>query len=125
MNTKTDRASSDDPAASGKTYSATPGAASHDAPHSAPPPNPHFALFVSTVGGLGYFPKAPGTLGSLVGLVVGVLPSWIFFGLTAAMLAGNHGSSVFLNVSTWYADPFLWAQIFLVILIAGCRSLGF
>lgn len=119
MNTKTDRASSDDPAASGKTDSATPGAASHDAPHSAPPPNPHFALFVSTVGGLGYFPKAPGTLGSLVGLVVGVLPSWIFFGLTAAMLAGNHGSSVFLNVSTWYADPFLWAQIFLVILIAG------
>jgi phosphatidylglycerophosphatase A len=31
---------------------------------------PRFALFIATVGGLGYFPKAPGTLGSLAGVVL-------------------------------------------------------
>ncbi|MFY9801801.1 MAG: phosphatidylglycerophosphatase A [Candidatus Acidiferrales bacterium] len=78
MNTKTDRASSDDPAASGKTASSSPGANSHDTPQPVPPPlNPHFALFVSTVGGIGYFPKAPGTWGSLVGILLSVAVNWI------------------------------------------------
>src|ERR1700693_5462553 len=34
------------------------------------PPNPNLALFVATVGGLGYARYAPGTLGSLVGLAI-------------------------------------------------------
>jgi len=39
---------------------------------------PPFVLFIATAGGLGYFPKAPGTLGSLVGLVLSwlILKSW-------------------------------------------------
>jgi phosphatidylglycerophosphatase A len=38
-----------------------------------PQKKPRFALFVATAGGLGYFPKAPGTLGSLAGLVLSLL----------------------------------------------------
>jgi phosphatidylglycerophosphatase A len=94
---------------------------SHNAQRPVPPPtNPHFALFVATAGGLGYFPKAPGTLGSLVGLVLAFLPAWIFFGFTAAIITARRGDdSVFLKVSAWYSDPFLWAQIVLALLIAG------
>jgi phosphatidylglycerophosphatase A len=120
MNTKTDPASSEDPAGASAATSSASGTAPNDTLLSVPPPlNPTFALFVSTVGGLGYFPKAPGTLGSLVGLLIAVLPAWAFFVLTAAIMAGNHGASVFLNVSDWYSDPFLWAQTVLVLLIAA------
>jgi phosphatidylglycerophosphatase A len=109
MNAKTEPASAD--------YST---ANSHNAPQPVPPPtNPHFALFVATAGGLGYFPKAPGTWGSLVGLLLALLPTWIFFGLTAAMTAATHGFSIFLDASAWYSDPFLWAQIVLALFTAG------
>jgi phosphatidylglycerophosphatase A len=110
MSARTDPTASDDSAAN-----------SHEAPHPVPPPtNPHFALLVATAGGLGYFPKAPGSWGSLVGLVLAVLPAWIFFGFTAAIINARHGDdSIFLKVSLWYSDPFLWAQIVLTFLIAG------
>jgi phosphatidylglycerophosphatase A len=109
MNAKTDSASSDDPAAN-----------SQDEPLPVPPPtNPHFALFMATAGGLGYFPKAPGTLGSLVGLLLALLPSWIFFGLAAATVAATHGASIFLTASTAYFDPFLGAQIILTLFLAA------
>jgi phosphatidylglycerophosphatase A len=40
-------------------------------PHAKPQSRkPRFALFVATAGGLGYFPKAPGTLGSLAGVAL-------------------------------------------------------
>jgi phosphatidylglycerophosphatase A len=98
-----------------------PAANSPNAPRPVPPPtNPNFALSVATAGGLGYFPKAPGTWGSLVGLVLAVLPAWIFFGFTAAIIAARHSDNkVFLKVSTWYSDPFLWTQIVLALVIAG------
>jgi phosphatidylglycerophosphatase A len=35
---------------------------------------PRFALFVATACALGYLPKAPGTYGSLAGLVLAILP---------------------------------------------------
>ncbi len=80
MTAKTDPAAPDDSAAS-----------SQHTQHPVPPPtNPHFALFVATAGGLGYFPKAPGTLGSLVGLLLALLPTWIFFGLTVAITSATH-----------------------------------
>jgi phosphatidylglycerophosphatase A len=120
MNTKTDPAASDDPAASSAEISSPSGAGSSDAPHPVPPPNPNFALFIATAGGLGYFPKAPGTFGSLVGVALGILPAWIFFGSTAAYIAAKHGDAgVFWALSTWYSDPFLWAQIVLTFLVAG------
>jgi phosphatidylglycerophosphatase A len=109
MSARTDPASSDDPAAT-----------SHDEPLPVPPPtNPHFALFVATAGGLGYFPRAPGTLGSLVGLLLALLPSWMFFLLAAATVAATHGASIFLTASSAYFDPFLGAQIVLTLFIAA------
>jgi phosphatidylglycerophosphatase A len=109
MSAKTDPVSSDDPAAT-----------SHEEPLPVPPPtNPHFALFVATAGGLGYFPRAPGTLGSLAGLLLALLPSWIFFGLAAATVAATHGASIFLTASSAYFDPFLAAQIVLTLFIAA------
>lgn len=69
MNTRTDRALPDDPAASGADGQPSSSAKS-GATHADTPPNPSFALFVSTVGGLGYIPKAPGTFGALVGAAI-------------------------------------------------------
>lgn len=40
------------------------------APSDAPPRKPRFALFVATAAGLGYLPLAPGTFGSLGGLLI-------------------------------------------------------
>ncbi|MGA7224448.1 MAG: phosphatidylglycerophosphatase A [Candidatus Acidiferrales bacterium] len=121
MNTKTDHAASDVPAASGGNAPSSSDANSLDtALPVPPPPNPNFALFVSTVGGLGYFPKAPGTLGALVGLVLAVLPAWLFFGISAALIDAKHAdASVFLKVSAWYSDPFLSTQIVLILFIAA------
>jgi phosphatidylglycerophosphatase A len=71
MSAKTDSAASGDPVASPSQTSPSPGASSHDDRLPVPPPNnPHFALFVATAGGLGYFPKAPGTWGSLAGVAI-------------------------------------------------------
>ena len=56
-----------------------PAARSQDMQHPVPPPtNPHLALFVATAGGLGYFPKAPGTLGSLVGVAIFALLDYFY-----------------------------------------------
>lgn len=120
MSAKTDPAASDDPAASSATASAPPNAESPIASSTTMQRKPRFAIFIATAAGLGYFPKAPGTLGSLVGLVLAALPYWIFFGLGAAIIAAHHGDyGIFLSASTWYSDPFLWAQIILTLFIAG------
>ena len=121
MSAQTDPASSDESAATHSDTSAPPAANSHNAPQPLPPPtNPHFALFLATAGGLGYFPKAPGTLGSLVGLVLAVVPYWICFGLGAAIIGAHHGDyGIFLSASTWYSDPFLWAQVVITLFVAG------
>ena len=58
-----------------------PQTASAVAPSSAsaaqPQKKPRFALFVATAAGLGYFPKAPGTWGSLAGLAIALLLTWV------------------------------------------------
>ena len=99
-------------------------APSASVPSSAPPAKPQkkprFALFVATAAGLGYFPKAPGTFGSLAGLILGVLPFWIFYPVTALVLLSKRGNgSVFFVVSGRHWDPFLWTQIILAILVAA------
>jgi phosphatidylglycerophosphatase A len=121
MTAQTDPAASDNPGASRSEMPDSSSASSRDAPNPVPPPvNPHFALFVATASGLGYFPKAPGTWGSLMGLVLAVSPAWIYFGFTAAMITARHGDdSFFLKVSTRYSDPFLWTQIVLTLFVAG------
>jgi phosphatidylglycerophosphatase A len=47
------------------------------APATKPQKKPRFALFVATAGGLGYLPKAPGTWGSLAGLAIALLLTWV------------------------------------------------
>jgi phosphatidylglycerophosphatase A len=80
---------------------------------------PRFALFIATAGGLGYFPKAPGTLGSLAGLILALVPWWAFCAVPAATLLAKHGNGTFFVViSERHWDPILWAQIVLAILLA-------
>ena len=96
MNTKTDSPSSDDPGTSRAGTSLPPATKSDDAPLPVPPPpNPDFALFLATVGGLGYFAKAPGTWGSLVGILLSVAVNWIASRSTIAAV------SVERNISFW------------------------
>lgn len=47
------------------------------APEFKPQKKPRFALFVATAAGLGYLPKAPGTWGSLAGLAIAILLTWV------------------------------------------------
>jgi phosphatidylglycerophosphatase A len=91
-----------------KTDAAVPGGA---APAERPgsEKKPRFAIFVATVAGLGYFPKAPGTLGSLAGLVLAVFPFW--FALV---------SDVHLNEAHWNNFGLIvFAQVFLTAVIAA------
>ena len=48
---------------------------------------PRFALFVATACGLGYLPKAPGTWGSLGGIILLFVP-WLFLGAAVRILGG-------------------------------------
>jgi phosphatidylglycerophosphatase A len=83
------------------------------------PKKPRFALFVATAAGLGYFPKAPGTLGSLAGLILALVPWWSMFGLMTAVVSAMHGvGSDSFFVSGWHWDATLWTQVALAILVA-------
>jgi phosphatidylglycerophosphatase A len=63
---------------------------------------PRFALFIATACGLGYMPKAPGTFGSLAGLVLPVLPVWIFW----LILLGPRG--LWQGLTAWGAVSWRW-----------------
>ncbi|HEX4077069.1 MAG TPA: phosphatidylglycerophosphatase A, partial [Candidatus Acidoferrales bacterium] len=82
---------------------------------------PRFALFIATAGGLGYMPKAPGTFGSLAGLVLTILPSWALAGAVfiTFSLAGLKGPFSFVAIDAKPFDVILWAQILLAFLVAG------
>jgi phosphatidylglycerophosphatase A len=69
MNEKTDPESSPAQAPSASAISSAPAAKSQK--------KPRFALFIATAAGLGYFPKAPGTFGSLAGLAIAILLTWV------------------------------------------------
>jgi phosphatidylglycerophosphatase A len=71
---------------------------------SAVPKKPRFALFLATACGLGYIPAAPGTFGSLAGIVVALLPFQILQAL------GNTGVQSF-TFGGFAVDPLLVAQI--------------
>jgi phosphatidylglycerophosphatase A len=85
----------------------------------APPKRPRFAIFVATASGLGYFPKAPGTFGSLAGLLLAVAPMWIFYGAVSLYIWAHHGNAtVGWHMSSLWNDPFFQMQIVLAILVA-------
>jgi phosphatidylglycerophosphatase A len=73
---------------------------------------PHFALFIATAGGLGYLPKAPGTFGSLAGLLLAMLPS------LPIMIIIWTGLGVHIKYPRGI-DPMLIVQIFFTLIAAG------
>jgi phosphatidylglycerophosphatase A len=89
------------------------------APESKPQKEPRFALFIATAAGLGYLPKAPGTCGSLAGLILVLLPWWAFEVVMEALLLYKRANGTFFFiVSAEHRDPFLPMQIGFAILLA-------
>jgi phosphatidylglycerophosphatase A len=83
---------------------------------------PRFAIFIATAAGLGDLPKAPGTWGSLGGLVLFVMPACIYFGPDASFIARNADvGDFFFNVSSGYFNKIVWgyAAILLVVSAIG------
>jgi phosphatidylglycerophosphatase A len=72
---------------------------------------PRLALFVATACGLGYLPKAPGTWGSLGGLLLAVAPWWAFFAI-------NLVSDVHVDLTTT-VDPVLLVHMLIAIATAA------
>ncbi len=82
---------------------------------------PRLAIFIATSAGLGYFPKAPGTLGSLAGLAVAVAPFWLFFLTSATYLSAIHqgNGTLFRVFRSMPLDVILITQVALTLLVAG------
>ncbi|HXO44402.1 MAG TPA: phosphatidylglycerophosphatase A [Candidatus Cybelea sp.] len=74
---------------------------------------PRLALFVATAGGLGYLPKAPGTWGSIGGVIVAVLPYALF-----KVLARTTGSGVTVSLPGRPVSPILMLQILIAAVVA-------
>jgi phosphatidylglycerophosphatase A len=77
MSAKTDPDAPGDSTASHPAATTLPSAESPSAPSITTRGKPRFAIFMATAAGLGYFPKAPGTLGSLAGILLSVMVSWL------------------------------------------------
>lgn len=84
-----------------------------------PAHKPGFALFLATAGGLGYLPKAPGTWGSLVGLVPALVPWLVFWGANAALGSPLSIGPVQFADAPFVIDPFLFYNLALFTLIAA------
>ncbi len=80
---------------------------------------PRFALFIATACGLGYIPLAPGTFGSLAGLLAAMLPFWILAAVGISYTKFTHGDAGFFFwlLSTNY-DPALLIYLAVAILVA-------
>jgi phosphatidylglycerophosphatase A len=78
MSAKTDPAASDDSTASSVAASASPSAESPSASSTTTQRKPRFAIFIATAAGLGYLPKAPGTWGSVAGILIYVFTRLFF-----------------------------------------------
>ena len=81
---------------------------------------PRLAIVVATACGLGYLPKAPGTWGSLGGLLVALSPWWGCWGLQRALAHTEWGDGIYL-IDIYHhffvADPYLVAQVVLAVAI--------
>ncbi len=83
MTAKTDPSASDDSAAA--TAPSSLKSQSEAAP--AAKRKPRLALFIATAAGLGYFPKAPGTFGSVAGIFLSVVVGWLASRTTIAQIS--------------------------------------
>ena len=77
---------------------------------------PHISLFIATACGLGYLPIAPGTWGSLGGLVIAMLPGWMLF-LRPSFL-GGFATAPPISVGPFEIDRILAEQCALALVIA-------
>jgi phosphatidylglycerophosphatase A len=77
---------------------------------------PGIALFFATACGLGYFPLAPGTWGSLGGLMIALLPGWILYARPSILGLFANASSV--SIGPFQVDPILTTQCALAVVIA-------
>jgi phosphatidylglycerophosphatase A len=81
---------------------------------------PRIALFIATACGLGYIPVAPGTFGSLAGLLLFAIPACSYFwGEIPYMLANAPIGDFFIKVPEGYFNPFAWAYVILLVLVSA------
>ena len=81
---------------------------------------PRFALFIATAFGLGYIPVAPGTFGSLAGLILFAIPACFYFwGDIPYMLTNAPSGDFSINVPEGYFNPFAWAYVILLVLVSA------
>ncbi|HEY0703241.1 MAG TPA: phosphatidylglycerophosphatase A [Candidatus Acidoferrales bacterium] len=86
-----------------------------------PGKKPRFAIFIATAGGLGYFPKAPGTLGSLAGLLLAIAPLWFSVALTFIFIhvTGRGVGVSGIPTAPGIFDPVLVGQFLITIFVAA------
>lgn len=77
---------------------------------------PRIALFFATACGLGYFPLAPGTWGSLGGLMIALLPGWVLYARPSIL--GLFANATSVSIGPFQVDPILITQCALALLIA-------
>ena len=87
-------------------------------------PKPKFALFVATAAGLGYLPKAPGTFGSLGGLLLALAPTvtaYLYIRLYMLSKNFNNGDTfVVWHIHRFHGvDAMLLLQIGMTIAVAA------
>ena len=90
-----------------------PGEAASAAP--ATERKPRFALFIATACGLGYIRKAPGTFGSLAGLLLAILP-WLVLILAGAVSKDTLLGTVSVSGGGRF-DPYLGSQIWIAVIV--------
>lgn len=85
--------------------------ASQEAASVAPVRKPRFAILIATACGLGYIPKAPGTFGSLAGIVLAGVPTGVI--ILAVLIWGG--------VGFWGWEVYLlcYAQVLMALLTAA------
>jgi phosphatidylglycerophosphatase A len=92
-----------------KNMKTDPAASSEASSSTATQRKPRFAIFIATAAGLGYFPKAPGTFGSLAGILLMFVPIW------STLFIDVH-----LNSNRWRSVDVVFAsQLVLTFLIAA------
>ena len=110
MNTKTDPPRPTTPPRRAQTVSS----------HLAPQRKPRFAIFIATAAGLGYFPKAPGTFGSLAGLILFAIPACLWFGPDVPdMLARGYLGDFYIKVPEGFFNQFVWQYVVLLLVISS------
>jgi phosphatidylglycerophosphatase A len=81
---------------------------------------PRLALFIATACGLGYIPVAPGTFGSLAGLLLFAIPACFYFWAEIPyMLANAPIGDFFIKVPEGYFNPFAWVYVILLVLVSA------